>query len=130
MAKPDLDSPERIAQFVEAFYGKLLDDQRLAPLFVNVARIEIHEHFPRIRAYWEKLLLGHDDYRRHTMNIHRQLHRKEPLTPADFDRWLDYFRETVDEHFAGVKAERAKRVAAAIAGNMRQSLLGERDTRR
>lgn len=122
MAMPDLDSPERIAQFVEAFYDKLLVDERLAPIFLDVAEVDIREHFPRIQAYWEKLLLGGSDYQRHTMNIHRQLHDKRELRSADFDQWLAYFHETVDEHFAGEKAERAKRVAGQIAHNMHKAL--------
>lgn len=126
MAKPDLDSPERIRQFVEAFYDKLLVDERLAPIFLDVANVDIREHFPRIQAYWEKLLLGENNYKRHTMNIHRQLHDKRELRSADFDQWLGYFVDTVDEHFAGAKAERAKRVASQIATNMHRAL--ERDS--
>ncbi len=120
--KPDLDSPQRIEQFVEAFYAKLLVDSRLAPLFVDVAEIDVREHFPRIRAYWEKLLLGHDEYQRHTMNIHRALHSKQALQAEDFAQWLSYFIATVDEHYAGEKAERAKRVGRSIALNMEAAL--------
>jgi hemoglobin len=120
--KADLDSPQRIADFVEAFYARLLKDPQLAPIFLDVAKIDIREHFPRIRAYWEKLLLGDDSYKRHTMNIHRELHSKRALKAGDFDLWLNYFVDTVDEHFTGPKAERAKRVATAIAGNMQVSL--------
>lgn len=125
MPKPDMDSPERIREFVEAFYDKLLKDERLAPIFLDVAEVDIREHFPRIQAYWEKLLLGGSDYQRHTMNIHRRLHDKQPLVAADFDRWLDYFVSTADEHFAGERAERAKRVATQIAANMHKTLQRE-----
>lgn len=118
MNKPDLDSPERIEEFVNRFYDKVLKDEALAPIFLDVAGIDIREHFPRIRAYWEKLLLGHNDYHRHTMNIHRDLHHKRPLLASDFDRWLSLFVTTVDENYEGAKAERAKLVAEHIATNM------------
>lgn len=121
-AKKDMDSPEAIREFVEAFYDKLLKDPRLAPIFVDVAEIDIREHFPRIQAYWEKLLLGSNDYQRHTMNIHRQLHDKQALEKADFQRWLDYFHQVADQHFAGPKTERAKLVASRIAANMEKAL--------
>ncbi|HCS26515.1 MAG TPA: globin [Spongiibacteraceae bacterium] len=126
MQKPDLDNSEHIREFVEAFYDKLLNDERLAPIFLDVAAVDIREHFPRIQAYWEKLLLGGSDYNRHTMNIHRQLNNKQTLTDADFDRWLDYFVTTADAHFSGERTERAKRVASQIAENMRKAL--ERDS--
>lgn len=120
--KADLDSPERIQQFIAAFYEKLLRDERLAPIFIGVARIDLEKHLPLIRSYWEKLLLGRGDYRRHTMNIHRALHDKRKLQPGDFERWLDYFHATIDEQFAGEYAERAKRVASYIAANMQKAL--------
>lgn len=115
---PDLDSPERIAEFLQYFYAKLLKDPVLAPIFIDVAKIDITTHLQHIQAYWEKLLLGKDDYHRHTMNIHRQLHGKRALTKADFDRWLDFFVCTVHEHYAGPTAERAVLVAGHIAANM------------
>jgi len=120
--KPDLDSPQHIQSFVEAFYGKMLRDEQLAPIFLEVAAVDLEHHLPLIRSYWQKLLLGEGDYRRHTMNIHRAVHAKRPLTAADFDRWLGFFIGTVDEHFAGPKAERAKQVARHIAMNMHKSL--------
>ncbi|MDX1506227.1 MAG: group III truncated hemoglobin [Spongiibacter sp.] len=120
--KPDMDSPEAIGEFVEAFYELLLKDERLAPIFFDVADIDIREHFPRIQAYWEKLLLGGSDYQRHTMNIHREVHEKQPLEAADFERWLAYFEQAANTHFAGPKTERAKVVAARIADNMAKAL--------
>ncbi|MEX1667492.1 group III truncated hemoglobin [Zhongshania guokunii] len=120
--KPDLDSAEHITAFVEAFYARLLTDQRLAPIFVDVANIDIREHFPRIQAYWRKLLLGEGGYHRHTMNIHRQLHGKQALLASDFELWLAHFVATIDEHFCGDKAERAKKVASSIAANMAKAL--------
>ena len=71
--KPDLDSREQIDSFVDRFYARLLQDERLAPIFVDVAEIDLAVHLPHIKAYWCKLLLGEQGYRRHTMNIHRQL---------------------------------------------------------
>jgi hemoglobin len=121
--KPDLDSRERIECFVDRFYERLLADEQLAPIFVDVAEIDLDVHLPHIKDYWCKLLLGEKGYTRHTMNIHRKLHGKRALRPDDFERWLAFFVATVDDHFAGERAERAKQIAAAIAANMRKSLL-------
>lgn len=120
--KPDLDNPERIRSFVEAFYARLLRDEQLAPIFLDVANIDLEKHLPLICSYWEKLLLGDSSYRRHTMNIHRAVHSKRPFTTADFERWLEFFQSTVDASFAGPRADRAKQTAAYIASNMNKSL--------
>ena len=120
--KPDLASRADIERFVELFYARLLGDEQLAPIFLDVAAIDLDVHLPHIKDYWCKLLLGDITYRRHTMAIHRRLHARQPLTAGDFERWLSCFCLTMDEHFAGPQAERAKRLARAIAGNMRKTL--------
>jgi hemoglobin len=119
---PDMDSRENIEWFVDRFYERLLSDEQLAPIFVDVAAIDLAVHLPHIKDYWCKLLLGDTRYQRHTMNIHRQLHGKRPLQAEDFQRWLAFFTATVDEHFTGERAARAKQVAASIAANMEHSL--------
>ena len=121
--KPDLDSREHIAEFLQKFYGKLLNDPVLAPIFLDVAGIDIRVHLGHIQNYWEKLLLGADNYQRHTMNIHRALHGKQALTEAEFDRWLNFYVQTVDENFSGLQANKAKRIAAHIADNMKTRII-------
>ena len=123
-ALPDMDSAAKVERFVDLFYQRLLADKALAPIFLDVAAVDLDVHLPHIKGYWRKLLLGETAYQRHTMNIHRSLHVKQALTPADFERWLSLFTRTVDDHFAGERADRARRVAAAIAANMQKSLLG------
>ena len=126
-ALPDMDTPANVERFVDLFYQRMLADEELAPIFLDVAAVDLDVHLPHIKDYWRKLLLGDTAYQRHTMNIHRELHGKRALTPVDFDRWLALFTRTVDDHFAGERADRAKRVAAAIAANMQKSLLKDAD---
>ena len=123
--KPDLDCRENIERFVDLFYQRMLADEQLAPIFVDVAEIDLAVHLPHIKDYWCKLLLGEKGYQRHTMNIHRQLHGKRPLQKDDFQRWLAFFVATVDQDFAGERAARAKQVATSIAANMEKSLPSE-----
>jgi hemoglobin len=119
---PDLDSREQLQRFVDSFYAGLLSDPLLAPIFLDVAAVDLDTHKPHIVDYWSKLLLGDTAYQRHTMNIHRRLDARRSLREADFERWLAYFVSTVDEGWSGPKAERAKQIAATIAENMRKAL--------
>ena len=121
-SRPDHASRETIEAFVELFYQRVLADAQLAPIFLDVASIDLDVHLPHIKDYWCKLLLGEKSYQRHTMNIHRRLHGKQPLQPGDFQRWLALFNATLDENFAGERTERARQVAASIAANMERSL--------
>ncbi len=124
-AFPDMDSRLQIEAFVDRFYQRVLADAELAPIFLEVAAVDLVVHLPHIKDYWCKLLLGETAYRRHTMNIHRQLHEKRPLRAVDFNRWLHLFQDTVDSGWTGHRAERAKRVAKSIAENMQVGLKSE-----
>ena len=126
-ALSDIADADDVRRMVEGFYEQVLADGRLAEIFLRDAGVDLAEHLPRICAYWEKLLLGASGYRRHTMNIHRELNAKRPLLAADFARWLALFHRNVDARFDGPVAERAKRVASAIAANMQSSLSAPAD---
>lgn len=121
--RADLNSREQIQRFVRLFYAELLIDERLKPLFLGIARIDLEQHLPRIVDYWCKLLLGDTSYQRHTMNIHRDLHAKQPLTEADFKQWLTLFERTLVHHFHGDGADRAMYLARRIAANMQKALI-------
>ncbi len=119
----DIETREDIEAFVKRFYTRLLADQQLAPIFFEVANVDLEQHLPFISDYWEKLLLGATSYSRHTMNIHRALHSKRELTAPDFERWLGYFHSEMDALFNGPRADRGKRVATQIAANMQSAML-------
>jgi hemoglobin len=118
----DLDSPANIERFVKAFYVRVLRDSELAPIFLEVAKIDLDKHLPLICRYWEKLLLGNPSYQRHTMNIHRDVHKQQPFTDEHFSRWLTLFVSTCDDLCCGPFAEKAKRTATRIAGNMARNV--------
>lgn len=118
----DLDSVENIRQFIDAFYAELLADPQLAPIFTDVAKIDLSTHKDHIVSYWQKLLLGDSSYKRHTMDMHRAIDQQRHFTPADFALWLGYFKNNVQLNFAGPKAERALQIAERIAANMQANL--------
>jgi hemoglobin len=122
MQQKDLDTPAAIDGFVDSFYARVLRDPLLSPLFVDVARVDLTTHLPRIKAYWRKMLLGERDYQRHMMRKHRELDAQERLVPEHYMRWLELFEQTLEKHHAGPATERARTLARRVAGNMRRNL--------
>jgi hemoglobin len=118
----DIQSRQDIDQFIDSFYSKLLADEGLAPIFVDVAQIDLSVHLPIIKSYWAKLLLGDKSYRRHTMNIHRAVHSKQQFTAHNFNQWSTLFEATIDSMYVGDCANKAKKLAATIAMNMSRTL--------
>lgn len=122
MQRPDPDVREQIDTFVDAFYERVLLDPLLAPLFIELARIELSEHLPRIKAYWRKMLLGDSDYQRHMMRKHREVDARQVFADEHYQRWLSLFEETLSRHPLGAQTGRASELARRVAGNMRQNL--------
>lgn len=121
-ARRDLDNPWAVSELVDAFYRKVLADPTLAPVFVHVARVDLDEHLPIIKAFWCRMLLGHRSYARNMVARHAAVHARFCLERRHFDRWLALFTDTVDERFAGRYAEHARRLAYTIAANLRDYL--------
>jgi hemoglobin len=110
-------------RLVRAFYGRALVDPIIGFLFTDVAKLDLEEHVPRITNFWDTILLGSRSYGGGAFRPHIELHFKVPLTRGHFDRWLYLWTMTVDELFAGERAELAKshaiRVAAAFESRLR-----------
>lgn len=98
-----------------AFYGRAMVDPVLRPVFVDEMRLDLDEHLPVIGAFWEFVLFRTGTYSGRTMDVHRRIHQRIPLTEAHFARWLELWTTALDETFGGPVAEQAKAHAARMA---------------
>lgn len=118
----DIESPQDVAQMVEAFYQRVYQDEVLRPMFAEVASVDLRQHLPKMNSFWNTVLFGERSYRGNPMEVHRLLDAKKPLNECHFIRWLSLFRLTVDELFQGPNAERAKAAAQRINTNIEFNL--------
>lgn len=118
----DIETRDDVERVVRAFYSRALDDPIIGFIFTDVAHLDLDTHVPVITSFWETILLGVPTYRGGAFRPHAELHMQVPLRSAHFERWLVLWRETVDAHFAGERAELAKahalRVARAFHGRL------------
>jgi hemoglobin len=118
----DIETREDCERLVRAFYGKALEDPIIGWLFVDIAHLDLEAHVPRITSFWETILLGAQSYSGGAFRPHAALHVKARLRAGHFERWLALWHGTVDELFAGERAELAKahalRVARAFHGRL------------
>ena len=125
----DISTRADCERLVRAFYGRALIDPIIGFLFTDVAKLDLEQHVPRITNFWDTILLGSRSYGGGAFRPHIGLHFKVPLTRGHFDRWLYLWAMTVDELFAGERAELAKahaiRVAAAFESRLRSFDGGE-----
>jgi len=121
---PDIESRADCERLVRAFYGRALVDPIIGFIFVDVAKLDLEAHVPRITSFWETILLGARSYGGGAFRPHAELHAKVRLREGHFAQWLQLWCGTVDELFAGERAELAKahaqRVARAFLGRLQQ----------
>jgi len=120
----DIEDPDDCERLVRAFYGRALTDPLIGYLFVDVARLDLEAHVPVIASFWSTILLGTQSYGGGAFAPHAALDAKSPLRWGHFERWLTLWRETVDELFAGERAELAKAHAERVAAAFQRRLAG------
>lgn len=104
---PDITTEQHVDFLVRTFYGRVLQDELLAPHFAD---IDFEEHFPRMVAFWSFIVLDKAGYTGNVFDKHAQLQIGE----RHFDRWLFHFTGVVHDFFEGEKADLAKQRAAVL----------------
>ena len=113
--KKDITGREDLVRLVTLFYEKLLKDDSINYLFIDVAKINLAHHLEVLVDFWENILFQKDSYRKNAMQPHMILHQKSPLQKHHFETWLRNFNESIDELFEGENAFLAKEKALSIA---------------
>ncbi len=111
----DIESRADCEQLVRAFYGRALTDDMIGYLFVDIAKLDLESHVPKITSFWETILLGAQSYSGGAFAPHATLNAKSRLRSGHFERWLILWRRSVDELFQGDRAELAKAHATRVA---------------
>ena len=122
----DIENQEDLYLLVDEFYKKLLADPSISYIFTDVVKIKILEHLPILVTFWSQPILGPGGYTKNLTEIHLDIDKKEHLTPELFNIWLEHFNSTVDELFAGQKAEQIKTQALSIATIMQIKIINNR----
>ncbi len=115
----DIRNIEDIIILVDRFYDKVNDDSLLSPVFNDFAKVSWEDHLPVMYSFWSAVLFDTNTYKGQPFTSHIEL----PVTTEHFHRWLELFKQTVDENFKGEKADEAKERADSIA-NIFQAKLG------
>jgi hemoglobin len=117
MTLPDLDSRDRIVEFVRDFYRQVAMDDLLGPVFAR-AHVDWAAHIPKLVDFWAWQLLGEPRYDGNPLRAHEPAHARDPFGPELYERWLELFDTTVDDGFRGpmsdVAKARARRMAYAL----------------
>lgn len=121
----DIETRADCETLVRTFYGRAMTDPILGFIFTDVAHLDLEAHVPKITSFWETILLGAHSYRGGAFAPHAALNQKVTLFAGHFERWLWLWRMSVDELFAGERAELAKSHAGRVAAAFYARLNGQ-----
>lgn len=107
----DIENIDDIIVLVDRFYDKVNADPLLSPVFNEIAKVNWEEHLPVMYSFWSAVLFDTNTYKGQPFTSHIDL----PIDTEHFQRWLELFKQTVDENFEGEKAREAKEKAESIA---------------
>jgi truncated hemoglobin YjbI len=119
----DLATRTDVSTLVRAFYRAAAMDDVLGPVF-TAAHVDWPGHLEIVTDFWMDQLFGGPVRRRNPLRAHETVHQRTPLGERHFERWLELFTETVDEHFEGPTADLAKTRAVKMARALRRLLDG------
>jgi hemoglobin len=118
----DITTRADVEHLVHTFYQELQKNPQLDMMFNQVAQIHWESHLPRMCDFWESVLFGKGVFKGNPMKVHQDVHAKHAITADMFTDWLTLFRATVDTHFEGPTAEKAKQSAHSIAAMLQIKL--------
>ena len=100
----DIINLDDVKLVVDCFYDKVRNDEQLKDVFNKVIQDRWPQHLEKMYRFWQTVLLDEHTYHGSPFLAHAKL----PVGIEHFNKWLKLFNETVDENFAGEKAERMK----------------------
>ncbi len=107
-----------ISHLVRSFYAKIKQDEMLGPIF-NEAIQDWEPHLVKLTDFWEGNLFFFvkTKYTGDPKMAHQHLDEilGNSLTMNHFGHWINLWLETIDEHYVGETAERAKMIARKMA---------------
>ena len=125
----DLTDRSDIERLVNTFYEKVRGDDLLGFIFNDVAKTDWSAHLPKMYAFWETMVFRTGGYLGSPLIAHARLVPLTAMGRPQFDRWLAVFTATVDELFAGEKAEHIKSAASDMANVIHARINGVEQAR-
>lgn len=107
----EIISLEDIKKMVHTFYGKVRKDKLIGPIFNERIQDRWPQHLEKMYTFWQTVLLGEHTYFGSPFPAHASL----PISHDHFEKWMELFRQTLDELFKGAIAEDAKWRAGKMA---------------
>lgn len=113
-----IDSRKDISKLVNSFYLKIRKNELLGPIFnSHISDEQWPEHLEKLTDFWETNLFGIAKFKGSpsTKHIKVDLNMNHKIEQSHFGVWLHLWFETIDQHFEGELADKAKQAARKMS---------------
>ena len=107
--RKEIETREDVFLLVDTFYKKVRKDDLLGPIF-NRRITDWDSHLQHLTDFWESNLFFRNRFRGNPLEKHKEVDAENAysINELHFGVWLNLWFQTVDELFAGDKANIAK----------------------
>lgn len=125
--RTDIRDREDVSLLVHRFYESVRQDPEIGHFF-NETITDWPEHMEKLTDFWEMNLFFAQKYRGNPLEVHAQLDRDfdHGIDNYHFGIWLRHWLATLDNHFQGPNAEKAKQRARNISVRMFMAIFEQR----
>jgi len=113
-----LESREDIKLLVNSFYAKVVKDETIGFFFKDVVNVNWDKHLPKMYTFWETILFGQMSYKGNPMQMHFPINEIKAMEKHHFAKWLELWKQTIEENFEGENASSAITKSENIANLM------------
>lgn len=116
-------SREQVEGVVHAFYDKLRSHPELSRFFAHIEDFAVHEQHIAVFWWWA---MGGRAERKRPFDMNGR-HHPLGLNEQAFERWLELFYETLQEHLPPLIADQWFQLAQGISSNLKRMMLENSD---
>lgn len=125
--KKQIENRDDIAFLVQQFYAKIRVDEEIG-FYFNTMIKDWDAHLEKLTDFWESNLFPVKKYHGNPLAVHNEVdsHFEGKITSNEFGIWLNYWFQTLEEHFEGENVEILKRRARKMGTFLFMSMFEHR----
>ena len=125
--RKQIDNRADVSFLVHQFYAKIRADEEIG-FYFNTMIKDWDAHLEKLTDFWETNLFAVKKYKGNPHEVHNEVDARfdGKITSNEFGIWLNYWFQTLDEHFEGENVETLKRRARKMGTFLFMSMFEHR----
>lgn len=125
--RKQIENRADVSFLVHQFYAKIRADEEIG-FYFNTMIKDWDAHLEKLTDFWETNLFAIKKYKGNPHEVHNEVDAQfdGKITSNEFGIWLNYWFQTLEEHFEGENAETLKRRARKMGTFLFMSIFEHR----